>query len=181
MRIGLMRHFKVIHQSDRKWMNSEQFKEWIEQYDHSAIQLSTSSTLEDNWDVCLSSDLSRAVGTAETVYQGDIVQTSKLREIGIAPPWHTRLKLHYNLWLMLGRAAWYMSHKSQQETRTQTRTRARQVIDSLESYKDSNILIVCHGAFMRCLHQELLRSGYKGKGFAHPRNGILYAYEREEA
>ncbi|WP_244918676.1 hypothetical protein [Paenibacillus dendritiformis] len=31
---------------------------------------------------------------------------------------------------------------------------------------------------MKCLTQELLRRGYKGKRWFHPRNGKLYTFTR---
>ncbi|WP_018758343.1 histidine phosphatase family protein [Paenibacillus terrigena] len=178
MKIGLVRHFKVTYRPDSKWMTSEQFNQWVDQYNKSDITPTIHSSNDLNWGVCLSSDLSRAIKTAEIMYQGNIIRTNQLREIGIRSVIQSRIKLHYSIWLFMGRVAWYFSHKSQEESRDETLLRARYVINRLETYEETNVLVVSHGAFMKSLSKELIRRGYKGKGFIKPRNGRLYTYER---
>lgn len=38
MKIGLVRHFKVMHKHDRKWMTSDQFNAWVEAYNNADIE-----------------------------------------------------------------------------------------------------------------------------------------------
>jgi broad specificity phosphatase PhoE len=179
MIIGLVRHFKVTFKPDQKWMTSDQFNQWVEQYDKSDIRSTGNFGNGLKWDVCHCSDLSRAIGTAEIIYKGHITRTDQLREIGVQSVNHSRIRLHYYIWLFLGRVAWYLSHKSQKETRNETLLRAREVINKLEeNYKESSVLVVSHGVFMRLLIQELKRRGYKGKGFIKPENGKVYKYQK---
>lgn len=74
------------------------------------------------------------------------------------------------MWLLMGRLAWYFSHSSQVERRSETLDRAKQILDWIEErYRNRNVLVVSHGAFMKVLTQELSRRGYRGKGFVKPR------------
>lgn len=177
MNLGLVRHFKVDYQPDNRWMTSEQFNQWVERYDYSDICVSAFLDCDLKWDICLSSDLHRAVKTAEFIYEGPVIKTAQLREIGMSWPSQSSFKLHYYAWQILARLAWYFSYPSQEESRRGTGLRARQFIDHIEeNYRESNVLIVSHGAFMRCLTQELLRRGYQGKRPYTPENGKLYTY-----
>lgn len=62
MRIGLVRHFKVIHKLDRNWMTSDQFNAWVEAYNNAEIEDSDLDYGFSEWDVCISSDLPSADG-----------------------------------------------------------------------------------------------------------------------
>lgn len=179
MNIGLVRHFKVDYQPDNRWMTSDQFNQWVERYDHSDVCVSAFLDGDLKWDVCLCSDLYRAAKTADIIYKGPVIKTAQLREIRMSWPSQSKLRLHYYVWQMIARLAWYFSHPSQEESRRESVLRARQFIDHIEeTYQQSNVLIVSHGAFMKCLTQELLRRGYKGKRFVHPKNGKLYTFTR---
>ncbi|WP_343226585.1 histidine phosphatase family protein [Paenibacillus dendritiformis] len=179
MNIGLVRHFKVDYEPDNRWMTSEQFNQWVERYDLSDVCVSAFLDGDLKWDVCLCSDLYRAAKTADIIYKGPVIKTAQLREIRMSWPSQSKLRLHYYVWQMMARLAWYFSHPSQEESRRESVLRARQFIDHIEeTYQQSNVLIVSHGAFMKCLTQELLRRGYKGKRFVHPKNGKLYTFTR---
>jgi broad specificity phosphatase PhoE len=180
MKIGLVRHFKVIHKLDRKWMTSDQFNAWVEAYNNAEIEQSDLDYGFSEWNVCISSDLSRAIQTAETIYTGPIIATNRLREIEVQSIHPLgNLKLHYHMWLLMGRLAWYLSHGSQAERRSETLERAGHIIDWIEErYHNRNVLVVSHGAFMKVLTQELSKRGYRGKGFVQPRNGAMYIFEK---
>lgn len=179
MRIGLVRHFKVAEQPGHKRMSGEQFNDWVTEYNHLGIESGKFSSSEQGWEVCISSDLPRAVLTANQIYAGDIVYNEQLREIEIAAISQNGMKLHRNTWLALGRIAWYMGHSSQPENRNSTLLRTKKVIAYLErEFGSSNVLVVTHGAFMKVLAQELIHSGYNGQRIFHPRNGELYMYEK---
>ncbi|GAB6988766.1 histidine phosphatase family protein [Paenibacillus pini] len=180
MIIGLVRHFKVTYKPISTWMNSEEFNQWIEEYNKSGVSPPESTGHGVEWNMCLSSDLSRATVTAEMLHKGQIIKTDQLREIAMRSVTSTQIKLHYYMWLFIIRIAWLVSHKSQDETKAETILRAKQVVDQIEENdKGSNILVVSHGAFMRVLYQELIRRGYKGRGFAKPKNGKLYTFEKK--
>ncbi len=142
MKIGLVRHFKVIHILDRKWMSSDQFNAWVEAYNNAEIEQSDLDYDYSEWNVCISSDLLRAIQTAETIYPGPIITTNRLREIEVQSI-HSlgNLKLHYHMWLVMGRLAWYLSHRSQAERRSETRKRAGHIIDWIETKKNRTTTI----------------------------------------
>lgn len=180
MKIGLVRHFKVAHQPGCKRMTVDQFNEWVEIYNNSDIIPGDCDSTGHEWDVCLSSDLPRAVHTASLIYSGDVLYTEQLREVEIATTLQTGIKLHRYVWLGLGRIAWYFNHSSQPESRTSTLLRTKELIEHLErDFKASNVLLVTHGAFMKVLAQQLSLRGYRGKRIVHPRNGKLYVYEKD--
>ena len=182
MKIGIVRHFKVAYQPGRKRMTVDQFNEWVEQYNKSNILPGNFDSSGHEWNVCLSSDLPRAVHTATQIYSGDIIYTEQLREVEISTTSRTGIKLHRYVWLGLGRIAWYVGHSSQSESRASTILRTNEVIELLErDYGSSNVLLVTHGAFMKVLTQQLSLRGYNGNGkrILHPRNGELYVYEKD--
>ena len=177
--IGIVRHFKVNFITNRKWMTAKQFNDWVEQYDQAEIDSTNHFTNNIIWDVCLTSDLSRATNTAEIIFEGETVVSDQLREIGIRAVINSKIKLHINIWMILGRIAWLFSHKSQAESKSQTLQRAKKILDKIEiNYPHSKVLVVSHGAFMRVLFKELKRRGYIGKLKMKPKNGELYLFDR---
>lgn len=180
MKIGLVRHFKVIHKHDGSFMTSAQFNSWVEAYNNADIEDTDLEYGLSEWNVCISSDLSRAIQTAETIYPGSVIVTDQLREIEVHSI-HSlgNLKLPYHMWMLMGRLAWYFSHSSQAERKNETLDRARHTIQWIEEhYSNRNVLVVSHGAFMKVLTQELFKKGYRGKGMMNPRNGAMYIYEK---
>ncbi|EPY09264.1 phosphoglycerate mutase family protein [Paenibacillus alvei TS-15] len=181
MKIGLVRHFPVQCKPEKKWMSSADFNHWVEQYDQAEVILADPPNDNTVWDLCVSSDLSRAVATAEHIYKGRIITTHRLREIGMRSVLQSNVKLPHSVWLILSRLAWLFSHPSQEETKRQTLTRVREVIDWIEAENQSNVLVVCHGALMKVVHKELVRRDFKGKGDWKPQNGKLYVYVKDES
>ncbi|CAH0121093.1 hypothetical protein PAE9249_03619 [Paenibacillus sp. CECT 9249] len=179
MRIGIMRHYKVNINTKKYWMTSNDFSEWVKQYDESDIDLTNITTTKIHWDVCYSSDMKRAVKTAETMYKGELITTDLLREITIRSMFRSNVKLHLNVWLILGRFAWLINHPSQEE-KYSTMERAQIFLNTVEESgkNDENVLIVTHGAFMTVLRQELLHRGYIGDKFTKPSNGRIYTFEK---
>ncbi|MDK8180569.1 histidine phosphatase family protein [Paenibacillus sp. UMB4589-SE434] len=178
MKIGLMRHFKVDWTPANHWMTADEFDQWIVDYNHSNIIPDQTQVMDTDWNICLSSDLIRARDTANIVYSGDIQCLNLLREIDIAPILRLRVRLHTNIWLALGRLAWYFAHRSQLESRVQVTARAQHVIDLIESYQVDNVLVVSHGMFIKVLNKQLRVRGYEGPSVNVPRNGDLYTYEK---
>lgn len=178
MRVGLVRHFKVICKPASSWMTSDEFDQWVADYNCSEIVPERVFERDNYWQICLTSDLYRAVRTAELLYQGDVIACSQLREISMCSFMRANWKLPHIIWIMMARLAWLFSHKSQEEGRVDTALRAKQMIDLIESYGADNTLIVSHGAFMKALSKQLKGRGYCGKGFLKPENGRLYTYEK---
>lgn len=177
MNIGLVRHFKV-NCDTKPFMTSYDFEEWVKQYDNSDTIENKIELGDIIWDKCVSSDLSRAVKTAKTIFSGEIIKTDLLREVLIAAIFKTNMKLPYIFWCIAGRIAWYFNHKSQIETKEVTKKRVKEFLYNIENESNANILIVCHGFFMNALQQELKRRGFSGKTIKRPQNGTLYLYKK---
>ena len=116
--------------------------------------------------------------TARTVYNGDIIETQEIREIPIEPVLTTPIKLPLTLWLILGRLAWFVSHKSQTENRVQTQIRVEKFVSQILSLKESNVLVVSHGGIMWLIRKELIKKGFVGPKFRKAKYGKLYIYEK---
>lgn len=181
MRIGLVRHFKVNHEKPFSYMTSRQFEEWVRHYDQAEIFHMDKKGEEIDWDVCISSDLPRAVHTAEKIASCSIVESPLLREVPLAPFIKTERKLPFTIWNLAGRLAWMFSHPSQVESRKDTIKRANEFLASLEKEEKKNILVVSHGFFLYVVAKELEKKGYAGPRKRRFKNGELYIYEKEHS
>ena len=179
MKVGLVRHFKVI-ESHKYLLTSDEFNRWIKHYDEAKIEYNDVTDLnKDEWDICYTSNLYRAIKTAEYVFAGEIMKTNLLKEIPIAPFTKHRIYLPHYLWLLLGRLLYLVNHKSQPEKLTETRDRVRKLVRNLMNAGEKNILIISHGFLMRYIIKELYALGYKGSNFKRPENGRLYVFENK--
>jgi broad specificity phosphatase PhoE len=177
--IGLVRHFKVIQpKPEKKWMTSVEFKNWVEEYDHCDVILQPSTIDRSDWDMCFSSDLSRAVKTSIHVYKDGVIFTEQLREINIRPFIHTNIKLHYKLWLYISRMSWQLIHKSDPDSKHKIIIRVQNIVDRIEQLDATRVLVVSHGALMWYIQKELRKRRYKGPMFVYPEHGKLYSYQR---
>lgn len=178
--IGLMRHYRVDYRAKRRWLTSGEFIEWIEQYNRADIVVNpVPHDSRIQWETCLSSDLHRAVLTSRMIFDGLIEWNNQLREVELAPIFHTKARLHIGIWLALSRLAWWFSHRSQPESRSSTMRRAERVLNDIESRSEKRTLVVGHGMFMKAMQQQLRRRGYSGPSFSKPRNGCIYHYIRD--
>lgn len=178
MKIGLVRHFEVIKPQISGGMTSAQFKVWQDGYDTADVKIRTANIKSEDWQICYCSTLPRAFKTAKTIYNGEIIQTNLLREIEIAPAFKAKFKLPFMFWTIVGRCAWYFSHKSQSEKYMETKKRAHEIVaDILNKHKD-NVLLVSHGAIMYYIRKELLINGFTGPSFIKAKNGFLYTFEK---
>jgi Fructose-2,6-bisphosphatase len=177
MNIGLVRHFKVNCYT-KMFMTSDDFNEWVKQYDNSDVIENKFEIGNIKWHKCFSSDLSRAIKTSKAIFTSKIIKTPLLREVPISSIYKTNLKLPYVFWCISGRVAWLFYHKSQIEAKKDTQRRVNEFLDSIENEADNNILIVCHGFFMHTLQKELKRRGFSGQNIKRPKNGTLYLYKK---
>jgi len=90
----------------------------------------------------------------------------------------TNINLPFILWTILGRSAWFFSHKSQSEKHIDTKKRANDFISDILTDDKKNILIVSHGALMWYLRKALLSKGFTGPKFRKAKNGYLYVFEK---
>ena len=80
MRVGLVRHFPVAEPMPSGWLTALQLHEWRQRYDQAAAEPGAVSFAVEGWSRCYSSDVNRALVTAQTLYAGEIIQTPLLRE-----------------------------------------------------------------------------------------------------
>ncbi|WP_094605537.1 hypothetical protein SPSIL_013140 [Sporomusa silvacetica DSM 10669] len=180
MKIGLVRHFEVEYQlpSKLKLMTPNQFKQWLYEYEISDIKESRVEPSSIKWEKCFSSDLPRAVKTAQKLFAGQIIETKALRELAIFPPTNRNIKLPILLWLFLGRMAWMLSDKSQVESKLMFDERLKYILEEIILKEDDDVLLVSHGFLMIFLRKELLKRGFKGPNFKRAENGKIYVFEK---
>jgi broad specificity phosphatase PhoE len=128
MYIGLIRHFKVDCDT-QVFMTSDDFEKWVLRYDNSDIKKDIVEIEHVKWDKCFSSDLPRAIKTSETIFKGRIIKNKLLREVPLSPIFKTNIKLPYIFWCISGRFAWNFQHKSQIETKKDTRRRVNEILE----------------------------------------------------
>ena len=173
MKLGLVRHFKVIT-SESTFLNSNEFKTAMVNYDSAPVLKNGLRINSNDWDICYCSTLPRAVTTAETIYNKDIIKTNLITEVPIAPFIDTKMKLPISLWHVAARIAWYKSHKSQPESIEGTKERIYSFYNILKKSNYSRILIVAHGYFLRMFYQEMKKNGFKGEVDFGLENAVLY-------
>lgn len=173
MKIGIVRHFKVDYRP-KKLMNSNDFKEYVINYDSAAVIYNKPNINSAEWDKCYSSDLTRAIKTAESIYDKKLQMTELLREVEMYPMWESELKMPSVIWSILSRLAWKTNHKSQLETINDTKKRVKVFLQQLDMNKSESILIVSHGFFLLTLVKELKMLGFKGNIPKKIKNGHLY-------
>lgn len=179
MKIGLIRHFKVKKELPKKlFISQNELLKWFEEYDYCDVEYGSVELGKTHWTSCFSSDLSRAVRTAETIYTEDIVKMKELRELKAYPVFKRNVSLPMFVWGFLIRIVWLLNHKSQLESVRDIRRRAGTVLDEILSRGQGDTLIVAHGALMLFMRKELVKRGFRGPRLRTPKNGKLYLYER---
>ncbi|MBM7621150.1 broad specificity phosphatase PhoE [Bacillus tianshenii] len=177
MKVGLIRHFKVTRGYPDNRVTAEELLKWVEEYDASEVEENDLDLKNIDWKRCYSSDLPRAVKTAEKAFKGDITLLKELREITVAPIFPPNRRLPLKLHLLSIRMAWLFNHKSQPVSKRELQTRISDTLDKILSSKE-NTLIVSHGGVMMLLRKELLRRGFRGPEFKIANNGELYLFEK---
>ncbi|MBU8878383.1 histidine phosphatase family protein [Bacillus sp. FJAT-29790] len=178
MKIGLVRHFKVMHAYPEKiWITPSELTKWFKDYDASDIEEGETDLQEIEWEKCYSSDMFRAEKTASAIFDGEIIKTENLREVPAYPLVHRNIKLPYQLWAVLVRLAWLVNHPSQKDSKKSVEKRINLFLDDIISEGKANVLIVSHGALMIFMRRELVKRGFSGPRIGHPANGKLYLFE----
>ena len=179
MRIGLVRHFKVLKEFPLgiKMVSQSQILEWFNEYDKADIEVSNTQLGNIDWDVCYTSDLHRAKKTANSIFNGQIIENEDLREIKFYPIFKKDIRLPLIFWPVLIRLAWYFNHKSQIKHKIESLKKIKDFVEEILSSQLENVLIVSHAALILYLRKELIRCGFRGPRFRKARNGRLYVYE----
>jgi len=180
MKVGLVRHFAVDYECPHRWqlMTPEQFVNWVNEYNKAEVIPKKCELNSTVWDKCYSSDLPRAIKTAQALFDGEIVEAKMLREVVIYPPTTKNVKLPLALWLAMGRIAWILSHESQMETKKDFEQRLSGIVEEMILKERGNILLVSHGFLMIFLRKELVKLGFNGPNFKVPCPGKLYIFEK---
>lgn len=179
MRIGLVRHFPVIRGlPGKKVLTREELLQWSREYEASDIEVGKTDLLDIDWKRFFSSDLQRAIKTAETICDGKITKMQELREIPLSPVFRKNVRLHYVIWYILIRFAVMFSHHSQAESKAEVEERVSKALDEILEI-DEDALIISHAAIMAFVRKELKRRGFTGPRMGTAENGKVYVFERE--
>jgi len=162
-------------------MTATQFEDWVRHYDEAEIVDMDRKGEEPEWELCFSSDLPRAVRTAEKVASCSVAVTELIREVPLTAFIKTKRKMPFPLWNIVGRLAWFSPYSSQPESRKETIQRANRFIQLMEKSGKEKVLIVSHALFLMVLAKELEKAGYTGAKTRRFKNGELYIYEKEQS
>jgi len=178
MKIGLVRHFKVVRSNTLKKLNATKFNKQMNSYDNSAVRANEVNICSHDWDICYASRLSRASETARTIYKGEIISTDLIIEVPLSAFMKTNTSFPSMVWHIGGRIAWLFSSKSQEESISGTKQRINDFIKTIEESGHKNILVVSHGFFMKVFVRQLKKRGFVGSIDFAPKNGKLYLFEK---
>ncbi|WP_063915596.1 histidine phosphatase family protein [Paenibacillus elgii] len=177
MKVGLVRHYKVKKDYPSQFLiSARELDQWFAEYDESDIELGRTDLGGIEWNRCYASDMSRAVHTAEHIYEGEITQWKMLREVP-PPSFRTKVRLPLMVWAILIKTSWFTAPRSMPESMADIRKRADAVLDEIFRQDDGNVLIVSHAALMMTMRKALLARGFRGPKFGTPENGKLYLFE----
>ena len=180
MRIILIRHAAVNIRLPA-YCNSEEYDQAYAEYDRCGIRsekdlsdiLQKLSTYTPPGSPVYVSSLRRTALTAQLLF-GDSAEYEidpMLDEIPLRSCTDTKCRLPFWLWNVLARVQWFLNIHRQPETRRDSITRARKVLNGLtEKGEDCNV--ISHGYFLFVLFSEARRKGYlvKQDDRIHPRN-----------
>jgi len=173
MKLGLVRHFKVIT-NEKSLLSTEEFVNTMAHYDVAPVKKNGLKINSADWDICYCSTLPRALTTAETIYDKEIIKTDLIVEVPISPFTKRNFKLPLTIWHIAARIAWYRSHKSQIENINGTKKRIKKFYEIILSSGYERILIVAHGYFLRMFYEEMKKKGFRGEIELNIKNAQLY-------
>lgn len=178
MKIGLIRHFPVNQPFLKGWVTQQEVLHWFDAYNKAAIR-NMQVALEDDWQACYCSALSRAKETAAIIYKKEIVSSELLNEPFTDPFTARNIKLPFLVWGMIFRFAILYNHSSQSHRKDVIEKRLKDFLEEIMSKHESNVLIVSHAFSMEILSRLLIKQGFRGKKLTMPKNGALYVYEKK--
>lgn len=178
MKIGLIRHFEVNQSFLKGMVSQSEVLNWFHLYNNATIN-TLPIKLEDNWDVCYSSQLLRARQTAEHLFSKDIVFSEFLNEPFPNPIFKKDYRMPFKLWALMIRLAIICNHSSQTHKKEVLEVRIKKFLAEITSKEDQNILVISHAFIMEILSRQLLKAGFRGKKLNMPHYGILYLYSKD--
>lgn len=185
MRIGLVRHFQVDKPYLEGFIRSGDFSKWMEEYDHHNVFPREVELRDIDWNKCYASDLSRAITTAEEIYNGEITQTPLIREISMQFTdefdENTEITQEFHNWSIYSMLSWAKDNgEIVKEPISMSRERVDRFLNELfeNSNEDDNILLVCHGMIMTVLDDELRKRGFDGDRVVAAKNGDIFVLEK---
>jgi broad specificity phosphatase PhoE len=153
----------------------------MSQYDQADVSPAEIDCSDVQPDSVYSSNLKRAVITAESKYKGLFVVSELIREVPLTAAFSTSFKLPPLLRLFIGRIFWFFNSKRQEEKRKESNIRAMTFLEEccrLRNNEDKTIILFTHGFFMGVLKRILKREGFKTKGFFIARHAEPYLFEK---
>ena len=184
MKIGLVRHFKVDARDLTGEVTASEFSKWMKEYDHIEVIPKEVDLRGIDWNKCYSSDLYRAQVTAKTIFDGEIKESSLIREIRMNFTEEfeksTSRKVSFYEWSVYSMLDWAKSGNKVEENITACRERVNKFLDNLfnEVSKEDRILLVCHGMIMTVLEEQLKLRGFAGETVVAAKNGEVFLYEK---
>lgn len=180
MRIGLVRHFKVNTKDKIDLITSKEYTENMTEYDTLDVTPCEVDLRGIDWNKCYASNLSRAITTAETIYDGDIVVDESIKEVDLRLREDIQGDYSQFDWTFYSIYGWSQNMTYVNEGIDETKKRVESFLDKMlkDREKEDNILLVCHGMVMRVLAEELENRGFDGEVIVSPNNGDLYLFEK---
>ena len=176
MKISLVRHFKVDVDHGDKLLSSKEYIDVMTEYDSLDVIPCEVNLRDVEWNKCYSSNLPRAIRTAETIYDGHIIIDELIREVDIRLEEEIAGEYNYMDWTIHSIFGWLQNKDYVSENIDDTRKRVIEFLDLLEKNTDNDdkVILVCHGLVMRVLEEELRKRGFRGDTVVSPDNGDLY-------
>jgi broad specificity phosphatase PhoE len=160
MKITYIRHLEV----DFKWSrmcSSEEFDAACQTYDTSKTMGSVRS--EPYSGTVYTSTLCRTEETAKALFGNDtgIIKTDLLNEVPLQSFMTTPARFPTWVWMIIGRAQWYINNTSQTETKRQSKQRIIAFLDLIQ-VENQDCVIVGHGFYFTEFVKELKTRGARG-------------------
>lgn len=175
MKVGLVRHFKVKKDLPQKGLlTRDDLLTWFDEYDKADIESGDVDLADIDWRACYSSNLPRALRTAERIFNGHIISVDGLREFEPMALFKRNIKLPFIPWAILMRIKQHTNREIANAFKSQIEIALDQILT--ESQEDT--LLVSHGFAMLVLRKALIKRGFRGPKFKYPANGRLYIFER---
>jgi broad specificity phosphatase PhoE len=176
-RVILLRHFRVKDACEKKLFSSLEIDAWVDFYDRYDLDYHDISL--PRVDRVYTSALLRAKRSAE--YLGLAYQEDALfNEVEAKAFVDTRWRFPKFFWLLFGRILWSFNLVKRSETKSDTLARVKEATRRIMIDDSEHIMIVSHGFFMILLVRELRKNGFEGEMDRHPKNGILYTFQKNK-
>ncbi len=167
-RILLIRHGPSAHSESPGWIDAAGVDRWREAYDaagilpESAPPASTAGAVARS-DVLVTSDLPRALASAERLAPGKAVRVSPLfREMSLEVPRWVGARWPLTIWALCIHAHWLVRERRGEIADADELERAASAVAVLDaiSREAPTIAVVTHGAFRRILELRLAATGW---------------------